>query len=66
MLESKGELLKAHTVSLKGTGKTITAKNIILAPGSIPFVPPGIQVRQLSGTPWSYPSGMDPSGTYGP
>jgi dihydrolipoamide dehydrogenase len=24
--------------------KTITAKNIILAPGSIPFVPPGVQV----------------------
>ena len=43
IIEAKGELLAPHTVGLQGTGgKKLTAANIILAPGSIPFVPPGI------------------------
>uniref|UniRef100_A0A7S1XNT8 Dihydrolipoyl dehydrogenase n=1 Tax=Phaeomonas parva TaxID=124430 RepID=A0A7S1XNT8_9STRA len=33
-------------IELEGAGKTVTAKNIILAPGSIPFVPPGIEVDE--------------------
>ncbi len=32
------------TVSGDGNEKTITAQDIILAPGSVPFVPPGIEV----------------------
>lgn len=32
------------TVENEGDLKTFTAKDIILAPGSIPFVPPGIQI----------------------
>ena len=28
----------------KATGEVVTAKDIILAPGSVPFVPPGVQV----------------------
>jgi dihydrolipoamide dehydrogenase len=32
------------TVLSDGTEKTITAKDIILSPGSVPFVPPGIEV----------------------
>lgn len=43
IVEEHGELLAAHTVGLQGTSKKLTAKNIILAPGSIPFVPPGIK-----------------------
>lgn len=43
IVEERGELLEPHTVGLQGTGKKLTAKNIILAPGSIPFVPPGIE-----------------------
>jgi len=42
VLEAKGELLAPYTVGLVGEGKQLKAKNIILAPGSIPFVPPGI------------------------
>lgn len=43
IVEERGELLAPHTVGLQGTGKKLTAKNVILAPGSIPFVPPGIE-----------------------
>eukprot|EP00614_Pseudopedinella_elastica_P013912 CAMPEP_0172585794 /NCGR_PEP_ID=MMETSP1068-20121228/5169_1 /TAXON_ID=35684 /ORGANISM="Pseudopedinella elastica, Strain CCMP716" /LENGTH=483 /DNA_ID=CAMNT_0013380369 /DNA_START=132 /DNA_END=1583 /DNA_ORIENTATION=+ len=42
IVEAKGELLAPHTVGLQGSDKKLTAKNIILAPGSIPFVPPGV------------------------
>ena len=33
-----------HKVKNAATGEVVTAKDIILAPGSVPFVPPGIQV----------------------
>jgi dihydrolipoamide dehydrogenase len=46
IVEAKGELLAPHKVRLQGLGKELTAKDIILAPGSIPFVPPGIQVDE--------------------
>jgi dihydrolipoamide dehydrogenase len=45
VIDAKGEMVKAHTV--KGGGKEYTAKDIILAPGSLPFVPPGVQVRTV-------------------
>lgn len=32
------------TVATDSSDKTITAKDIILAPGSVPFVPPGIEI----------------------
>lgn len=35
-----------HEVKDDATGKVYTAKDIILAPGSIPFVPPGITVDE--------------------
>ena len=42
----KGELVGATEVKLVGNpeGKTITGKNVILATGSVPFVPPGVEV----------------------
>mmetsp|Transcript_48323 Transcript_48323/g.97240 ORF Transcript_48323/g.97240 Transcript_48323/m.97240 type:complete len:519 (+) Transcript_48323:70-1626(+) len=42
VIEAKGKILAPHTVGLEGTGEKLTAANIILAPGSVPFVPPGI------------------------
>ena len=45
LIEAAGEIVAPHTVSLVGTGETKTAKDIILAPGSVPFVPPGVQVN---------------------
>merc|ERR1719247_1565113 len=39
----KGELVSPTEVSLVGSGKTVKAKNVILATGSVPFVPPGIE-----------------------
>jgi hypothetical protein len=33
-----------NKVQKAGTNEFVTAKNIILAPGSVPFVPPGIQI----------------------
>merc|ERR1719199_1440521 len=42
--EEAGELVDGKTVNLVGSGKTIKAKNVILATGSVPFVPPGVQV----------------------
>ncbi|CAM9216820.1 unnamed protein product [Pylaiella littoralis] len=43
VLDVTGELAGANTVKAVETGKTFTAKDIILAPGSLPFVPPGVQ-----------------------
>ena len=45
IIESKGLLTdQPHTIALDSlNGKTITAKDIILAPGSVPLVPKGIE-----------------------
>jgi len=40
----KGELVSPTEVSLVGSGKTVKAKNVILATGSVPWVPPGVEV----------------------
>ena len=43
IIDSKGGLTATpNTVLIETTGKTVTAKNIILAPGSVPFVPRGV------------------------
>lgn len=43
VIETKASMLSSQ--SIKGAdGKTYTAKNVILAPGSVPFVPPGITI----------------------
>ena len=39
----KGELVSPTEISLVGAGKTVKAKNVILATGSVPFVPPGVE-----------------------
>ena len=39
----KGQMVGPKVVKLAGTDKTITAKNVILATGSVPFVPPGVE-----------------------
>jgi len=39
----KGELVGATEVKLAGTSNTVKAKNVILATGSVPFVPPGVE-----------------------
>ena len=39
----KGQMVSPTEVSLVGSGKTVTAKNVILATGSVPFVPPGVE-----------------------
>jgi len=47
IIESKGALSKTpNQVVIETTGKTVSAKNIILAPGSVPFVPRGITVDE--------------------
>jgi len=47
IIEGRGVLTgNPHEVKDESTGKIYTAKDIILAPGSIPFVPPGIQVDE--------------------
>lgn len=47
VVESKGAVTATpHEVLVETTGKVITAKNIILAPGSVPFVPRGVQVDE--------------------
>lgn len=47
VIDSKGGLTdKPNEVKLETTGEIKTAKNIILAPGSIPFVPRGIEVDE--------------------
>ena len=43
IIEARGLLTnKPHVIALDGAGKEITAKDIILAPGSVPFVPRGV------------------------
>jgi len=42
VFEESGKLIDGKTVSLGG-GKTLKADNVILATGSVPFVPPGVQ-----------------------
>lgn len=49
ILKGNGKIVAPHTVEygLPGRvdiGGTVTAKNIIIATGSVPFVPPGIQI----------------------
>lgn len=45
IIDSLGEITsKPHEVKIAGSGEVITAENIILAPGSIPFVPKGVQI----------------------
>merc|ERR1719238_2064829 len=39
----KGEMVKPTEVKLVGSDKTVTGKNVILATGSVPFVPPGVE-----------------------
>jgi len=47
VIEGKGILTgKPHEIKDSISGKVYTAKDIILAPGSIPFVPPGITVDE--------------------
>eukprot|EP01038_Epipyxis_sp_PR26KG_P006728 gene6728-9221_t len=47
IIESKGAITKNNgEILIETTGKIITAKDIILAPGSVPFVPRGIQVDE--------------------
>ncbi|CAJ1955093.1 unnamed protein product [Cylindrotheca closterium] len=47
VIEGRGMLTgKPHEVKDSSTGKIYTAKDIILAPGSIPFVPPGVEVDE--------------------
>mmetsp|Transcript_13383 Transcript_13383/g.19967 ORF Transcript_13383/g.19967 Transcript_13383/m.19967 type:complete len:545 (-) Transcript_13383:167-1801(-) len=47
VVEGRGVLTgNANEVKDEATGKVYTAKDIILAPGSIPFVPPGITVDE--------------------
>lgn len=46
IIESKGSVTsKPHEVKTED-GRIVTAKNIILAPGSVPFVPRGVQVDE--------------------
>lgn len=52
VVDATGELVGANTIKAVETGKTFTAKDIILAPGSLPFVPPGVQVRDLLNDLW--------------
>jgi len=47
VVEGRGVLTgNPHEIKDSITGKVYTAKDIILAPGSIPFVPPGIEVDE--------------------
>lgn len=47
IIESKGAVTETpHQVKVVSTGKVVTAKDIILAPGSIPFVPRGVQADE--------------------
>ena len=41
---NKGQLLEPTKVQLVGSAETISAKDVILATGSVPFVPPGVQL----------------------
>jgi dihydrolipoamide dehydrogenase len=49
ILLGSGRFVDAHTVDYRKPGRvdvggTVTAKNIIIASGSVPFVPPGIPI----------------------
>lgn len=49
ILLGSGKFLDAHTVEYRKPGRvdvggTVTAANIIIATGSVPFVPPGIEI----------------------
>lgn len=47
VIEGRGVLTgKPHEVKDEKTGTVYTAKDIILAPGSVPFVPPGVHVDE--------------------
>jgi dihydrolipoamide dehydrogenase len=47
IIESKGAVTSTNNqIKVETTGKIITAKNIILAPGSVPFVPRGVTVDE--------------------
>lgn len=49
MIQGRGILTSnAHEVKDGLTSKIFTAKDIILAPGSVPFVPPGITVDEVT------------------
>ena len=43
VFEEKGQMVGPTEVKLVGTDKTVSAKNVILATGSVPFVPPGVE-----------------------
>jgi dihydrolipoamide dehydrogenase len=43
-IHAEGVYAGPNTVKKAGTDEVVTAKDIILAPGSVPFVPPGIQI----------------------
>jgi dihydrolipoamide dehydrogenase len=45
MLQERGKFAGANKIELEG-GKIVTAENIILAPGSVPMVPPGIETDE--------------------
>jgi dihydrolipoamide dehydrogenase len=44
VVDELGVLTAPHTI--QGGAKTYTARDIILAPGSVPFVPPGVQADE--------------------
>jgi len=44
IIPETGEYAGPNKVRKAGTDQIVTAKNIILAPGSVPFVPPGIEI----------------------
>ncbi|GMH59975.1 hypothetical protein TrST_g7677 [Triparma strigata] len=46
VIEGRGILAGPNKIKDDQSGKIYTAKNIILAPGSIPFVPPGVTVDE--------------------
>lgn len=47
IIDSKGGVTdKPHEIKVESSGNIITGKNIILAPGSVPFVPRGVQVDE--------------------
>jgi pyruvate/2-oxoglutarate dehydrogenase complex dihydrolipoamide dehydrogenase (E3) component len=47
IIQDRGMLTETpHQVKIEGTGEIKTARNIILAPGSIPLVPRGITVDE--------------------
>jgi len=43
-IHANGVYVGPNKVKKAGTNEIVTAKDIILAPGSVPFVPPGIQI----------------------